>query len=63
MRPQDAGAYVGYAILLERMVKAGWLKPVVHRRKMILYDIRDLDRACDRIASGEFPGDDSSLVE
>jgi len=39
------------------MFKAGWIKPVVDRRKCRLFDVKMLDGCCDRLALGEFPGE------
>lgn len=57
LNEHDAGQYVGVPALLNRMLKAGWIKPVVDRRKMRLFDVRQLDACCDRLALGEFPGE------
>ena len=57
MTSEEAGDYVGVPALLDRMETAGWIKPAVRRKKMRLYDLRALDLCCDRLASGEFPGE------
>jgi hypothetical protein len=51
----EAGEYVGVPIILTKMEAAGWIKPAVHQRKIVLYDLRALDKCCDRLAAGEFP--------
>lgn len=55
MTSDEAGEYMGVPALLSRMEGSGWIKPSVLRRKMRLYDLRDLDRCCDRLAEGDFP--------
>jgi hypothetical protein len=55
MNEDESGDYVGVPALLVRMESAGWIKPAVRRRKIKLYDLRDLDRCCDRLAAGEWP--------
>jgi hypothetical protein len=55
LRVEDAGRYVGCAGLLTRLVDAGWLKPVVSRKKMTIFSRQKLDECCDRLERGEFP--------
>ena len=50
----EAGRYVGCPALLARMEKAGWIKPVVRRKKMTLFKRIELDRCCDRLEH-DFP--------
>ena len=53
----DAGRYVGCPALLGHMEKAGWIKPVVRRKKMTLFKRTDLERCCERLER-EFPETD-----
>jgi hypothetical protein len=52
-----AGFYVKIPALFRRMLDNGWIKPVVKKRKIKLYDLNQLDRCIDRLAAGEFPGE------
>lgn len=52
---KGAGIYLKVPALLSRMEKAGWVKPVVQKPKMKLYDLNHLDKCVDRLAAGEFP--------
>ena len=52
-----AGFYVKVPTLFRRMLEHGWIKPIVNKRKMKLYDLDHLDRCVDRLAAGEFPGE------
>jgi hypothetical protein len=55
LRAEDAGRYVGCPGLLTRMVKAGWIKPLVQRKKMTLFLRSKLDECVERLTRGEFP--------
>ena len=55
LRSDDAGLYIGSPHLLQMMEKAGWLKAAVRGKRMTLYDVKALDRCCDRLSRGEFP--------
>lgn len=55
LRAEDAGRYVGCPGMLTRMVKAGWIKPVVQRKKMTLFVRTQLDGCCQRLEQGDFP--------
>lgn len=55
MRREAAGDYLTVPGLLVLMEDAGWIKPVVHRHRMTLYDQRQIDACIDRLAGGEFP--------
>jgi hypothetical protein len=54
-RPEEAAFIVGSPQLWQEMVAAGWVRPVVHRHKLLLYDRGDISRAWARILSGEQP--------
>lgn len=59
LRPQrlltieQAGDYLGYPVLLDKMRERGWIKPAVQSRKMCAFDIKALDHCVDRLAAGE----------
>ena len=54
-RPKEAAYALGSEKLLEEVVAAGWLKPVVRRHKLTLYDGRDIAVVWTRILGGESP--------
>lgn len=58
LRAEAAGHYVGCPGLLARMERAGWIKPVVQRKRMTVYQRSKLDECCERLERGEFPGTD-----
>ena len=55
MRKEDAQAYVRAPRLFDLMYEAGWIKPIVHRHRMTLFDQKHLDGCIERLANGEFP--------
>ena len=57
LRAEVAGEYVGCPGLLARMVRAGWIKPVVQRKRLTLFSRARLDECCERLDRGEFPED------
>jgi hypothetical protein len=54
---EDAKAYVGGPTLLELMEEHGWIKAAIRRHRMVRFDCKVLDAACDRLSAGEFPGE------
>ena len=54
-RPDEAAAVLGSVQLLSEIVQAGWLKPVIQRHKLTLYDGLDIERCWTRICAGELP--------
>lgn len=46
--PQEAALYVGSIEILNRYVRAGWVKPFVQGHRLTRYDRHDLDRCIDR---------------
>ena len=42
--------------LYREMRAAGWLRPVVHRHKLLLFDAGHVAQAWARILAGELPG-------
>jgi len=57
LRAEVAGEYVGCPGLLARMVKAGWIKPLVQRKRLTIFVRSKLDECCERMERGEFPGE------
>ncbi len=55
LRPDDAARYVGGEGIVRLFVTAGWLVPVVRRKRLTLYRRADLDGCCSRLEAGEFP--------
>jgi hypothetical protein len=55
LRRDQAALRVGAAQLFTLMEKFKWIKPVVHKHRMTLFDSRDVERCIERIANGEYP--------
>ena len=55
LRLEDAARYVGCLGMLVCMERAGWIKPVVRRKRMTLFARTKLDECCDRLEQGEIP--------
>jgi hypothetical protein len=49
LRPADAETYVGGEAMLRYFKERGWLRPVVTRNRLTLYDRLDIDVAADRL--------------
>jgi hypothetical protein len=54
-RPPEAAFALGSEKLLAECVAAGWLKAVVKRHKLTLYDRGDIASCWSRILAGEVP--------
>ena len=54
-RPLEAAYALGSQKLLAECVAAGWIKPVVKRHKLTLYDRADIAKCWTRILAGELP--------
>ena len=54
-RPDEVAFILGSVQLFDEMVAAKWLRPVVNRHKLLLYDRGDISRAWARIINGEEP--------
>jgi len=52
---EQAGIYMGYPAVFERVKKASWIKPVTGCFKMPLYDCEDMDKCIERLKAGEIP--------
>jgi endonuclease YncB( thermonuclease family) len=55
LRPGEFAAAVGSVKLANEMVNAGWIKPVVKRHKLVLFDAGEVARCWARILNGEAP--------
>ena len=55
LRPPDLARALGSSELARRVVIAGWLVPVIQRKKMTLYDAGDVAQVWQRIRAGEVP--------
>jgi hypothetical protein len=51
----EAADYVGHPRLFDDMREAGWIKPLVEKKKMVLFDRSDLEGAYARFYAGEYP--------
>lgn len=54
-RPDEAAHVLGSMELLKECVAAGWIKPVMQRRKLTLYDGSALVKCWSKICAGEVP--------
>ena len=52
---EEAGAMIGNVALFEKMVRAGWIKPVVNRHSCRLFDIKNVEQCWLRLKGGDFP--------
>lgn len=55
LRPDEAAEAIGSEQLFREMVAGGWIKPVIKRRRLTLYDRGHLAAAWARILAGETP--------
>jgi hypothetical protein len=55
LRPDDVDFMFSSRALREEMVNAGWLKPVIQRHKLTVFDSGEVHRAWARILAGETP--------
>jgi hypothetical protein len=54
-RPKEAAQCIGSQELFDAAVEAGWIKPVVQRHKLTLYDFTAVANLWERILAGEVP--------
>ena len=54
---EEAGIYMGYPAVFERVLKAGWIARADKAGifKMPLYDCEDMDKCIERLKAGEIP--------
>ena len=55
LRPEDVAEVLGSVQLFRVMVDKGWLRPVIQRHKLTLFDAGDVAKAWCRILNGEDP--------
>lgn len=54
-RPPDVQALFGSVQIYRDVVEAGWLKPVIQRKRLTVFDRADVLRVWERIRRGEYP--------
>lgn len=54
-RPEEVASSLGSVQLFRIVVQLGWLKPVIQRKKITLFDSGDVARVWGRILAGEDP--------
>jgi hypothetical protein len=52
---EGACDYVGGRENLNRLLRAGWVKPLAGKKKAMDFDVRDLDTAIDRVRLSAWP--------
>lgn len=57
IREDDAGRLIGIPYLFTKMVRAGWIKPIVCRPKEKLFAVSDVELCFIRLRNGEHPQD------
>jgi hypothetical protein len=57
-RPKEAAFALGSEKLLEECLEAGWLKPIIQRHKLTLYDRGHIASCWARILGGETPSEE-----
>ncbi|MCC7518526.1 MAG: hypothetical protein IT578_05010 [Verrucomicrobiae bacterium] len=55
IRSDEAGAMIGNLSLFERMIRAGWIRPVVNRHSCKLFDVTDVEQCWKRLKAGDYP--------
>jgi hypothetical protein len=55
LRPDEAAFALGSEKLFEECVCGGWIKPVIKRHKLVLFDRADVANCWSRILGGEAP--------
>ena len=55
MRPPEVAEAFGSRALFEEAERAGFIKPVINRHKLKIYDSGDVARCWARIIAGELP--------
>lgn len=57
VREDEAERLIGIPYLFKKMLRAGWIKPIVHRHKEKLYAMDDVEFCFLRLKNGEHPED------
>lgn len=55
VRRQDAALYFSSPQLFAELEQNGWIKPVVSRHRLVLFDVNDILACVDRLKQGERP--------
>ena len=55
VREDEAERLIGIAYLFTKMLRAGWIKPIVHRNKEKLFSVEDVERCFLLLRNGEHP--------
>ena len=55
LRADEAGSALGAPAVLSACLDAGWIRPVIHRHKLLLFDKGDVAGCWLRIRNGETP--------
>ena len=54
-RPADVKSLYGSEQIYRDAVEAGWLKPIIQRKRLTVFDRADVLRVWERIRRGEYP--------
>jgi hypothetical protein len=54
-RPADVQVLFGSVQIYRDVVEAGWLKPIIQRKRLTVFDHADVLRVWERIRRGEYP--------
>lgn len=54
-RPSDVQVLFGSVQIYRDVVEAGWLKPIIQRKRLTVFDRSDVLRVWERIRRGEYP--------
>lgn len=54
-RPADVKALFGSPQIYHDAVSAGWLKPIIQRKRLTVFDRADVYRVWERIRRGDYP--------
>lgn len=54
-RPTEVQTLFGSVQIYRDVVEAGWLKPIIQRKRLTVYDRTDVLRVWERIRRGEYP--------
>ena len=55
VRPEEVAVVLGSVQLFRAIVSKGWLRPVIQRHKLTLFDSGDVAKCWVRILNGEDP--------
>lgn len=61
IRSDEAGTMIGNTSLFERMIRAGWIKPVVDRHSCRLFDMADVEQCWKRLKAGDYPAETAEV--